>query len=79
MVAQFEIWDNANANIVYAYDTQDDALTDVRAMIAANGAASVATWVLQFDDYAAPPRNIAAGEELVALAFATSSARSVAD
>ena len=35
MVAQFEIWDNAN--IVYAYDTQDDALTDVRAMIEANG------------------------------------------
>ena len=79
MVAQFEIWDNTSANMVYAYDTQDDALKDVRAMIEAHGAGAVATWVLQFDNYAVTSRNIAAGDELVALAFATPSARSVAD
>lgn len=77
MTMPYEIWDYENGNIVYAYENQEEALAEVSAMIQANGTDAVRTWALQFDDYDAPPRTIAVGDELIQLALSYPS-RSVA-
>jgi hypothetical protein len=46
----YQVWDYANASIVYACPTLDAALTGVRREIAANGVDVARTWFLQKDD-----------------------------
>lgn len=73
MKTPYEIWDNDTFNIVYAYQTLEEALTDVREEIAANGPESVSSWVLQYDDRTRI-ENIAYGDSLIRLATETAPA-----
>ncbi len=75
----YEVWDNGNANIVFAYETQEEALADIRETILLNGAESVESWVLLHDDYQSTAYNIAVGSELAALALGVAPSRAVAD
>lgn len=59
----YELWDVGTANLLAAYDSEADALADVRAMIALNDAGVVATWLLARTSGTASMR-VAAGEEL---------------
>jgi len=64
----YEIWDWDTANIVYAYATLEEALTDVRNEVTVSGPESAATWFLQYDDRVTI-ENIAHGEALIGLAM----------
>jgi hypothetical protein len=63
----YQIWDYANASIVYAYPTLDAALAGVRREIEANGPGVARTWFLQKDD-GDEIEIIAAEDDLVAMA-----------
>lgn len=64
----FEVWDAETANLLGAYETEDDALTVVREALQVHGAAYVKTLVLGQEDERGDSRTIAAGQALVGLA-----------
>jgi len=46
----YQVWDYANASIVYAWPTLDAALAGVRREVEAHGPDIARTWFLQKDD-----------------------------
>ena len=64
----YELWDFGTANLLAAYDTEADALADVRAMIALNEENVTGTWLLARTAGKESTR-IAAGAELAECAM----------
>ena len=46
----WELWDLESANLIWAYDSEDDALQAVRDAIAQHGESYVASWSLACDE-----------------------------
>ncbi len=68
----FELWDTESANLVGTYETEVDALLDVRRAIIANGLAYGDGLALMLDDDGDEIQTIAIGSELAIRAQAAS-------
>jgi hypothetical protein len=50
MSRTYELWDTTTRNLVAAYDSESEALSFVRQCVTDQGAASLTSWVLLWDD-----------------------------
>lgn len=66
----YELWDTETRNRVAVFASQEDALAAVRHTFAAQGRASAETLLLGSEDDDGEGKRIAAGHELLTLAFA---------
>ena len=69
MKVVYELWDYDTGNLLNAYDTEQAALTEVRAAVLIEGRDAVATWALLRDDTKSPAKTvIATGADLATYA-----------
>jgi hypothetical protein len=68
-MAYFDIWNLATGNAVAEYDTEAEALEQVRWTAETHGRNEASSWALTEIDESGEERNIAAGEALVERAF----------
>jgi len=76
----YELYDWDTANLIYAYDTEAEALGSVVHYVRAHGRASVTTWTLLMSTPDGTHKeNIAEGEALAELALRASAGAALAD